>query len=57
MHFLVRAQERFSMGDTVDSDERGQGTAEIHDHQSVNGMEFGMGEKRIGLAPGSEGGS
>ena len=50
MHFLVRAQERFSRGATVDA-ERGQGQAEIHDHPSVSGIAFGTGEKRIGLEP------
>ena len=51
MHFLVRGQERFSRGATVDADERWQGPAEVHDDPSVSGVAFGTREERVSLAP------
>ena len=57
MHLLVRTQERYSRGATLDANERWQWTAEIHDDTSVFGVVFGMCEERVGLAPGGDGGS
>ena len=56
MHLLVRTQERFSRDATVDTDERWQGPAEVHDDLSISGVAFGMREGRVSLAPGCEGG-
>ena len=56
MHLLVRTQERFSRGATVDADEMWQGPAEVHDDPSISGVAFGMSEERVSLAPGGEGG-
>ena len=55
MHCLVRAQERLSMGATVDTNESGQGPADVHGDPSISGIAFGTGEKRISLAPGVKG--
>ena len=57
MHLLLRTQERLSRGATVDTDERWQGPAEVHDDPSVSRDAFGMCEERVGLAPGDESGS
>ena len=57
MHLLVRPQERFSRGTTVDTDEWGKGPAEVHDYPSVSGVAVGMREDSISLAQGGEGGS
>ena len=55
MHFLVRAQERFSRGATGDADERWQGPAEIHEEPYSSGTMFGTGEERVILASGGHG--
>ena len=57
MHLLLRTQERFSRGATVDTDERWQGPADVHDDTSVSGVAFGMREEMVCLALGGEGGS
>ena len=54
MHFLVRSQEMFFRGATVDADERWQGPAEVGDDPSISGIAFGMREERVSLAPGGD---
>ena len=54
--FSCKSPRKFSTGTTVDADERVQGPAEVHDDPPISGIVFGMGEERISLAPGDEGG-
>ena len=37
MHLLVRTEEIFFSGPTVDTDEKGHGPAEVNDDPSVSG--------------------
>ena len=56
MHLLVRTQERFARGASVDADERWQGPAGVHNDPPVSGVVLGTGdhEEWVGLAPGGE---
>ena len=56
MHLLVRTQERFSGGDTVDADEWRQEPTEVPDYPSVSGVAFGMVERELVWYKGVNGG-